>query len=109
MKILVFAKKRKNKEGREFTTYSTKLHKADGSELFANVKFREDCGSPKYEECPCYVDVERADANLNNSTRQVVDEDTGVISNIEDHTLWVKAWKLNPEKYVDTSLDGFVD
>ena len=109
MKVLVFAKKRKSKEGREFTTYSTKLHKADGTETYANVKFREECGAPKLEECPCYIDVDKADANLDSKNREVVDEETGVISLVKDKTMWIKKWSFNPEKYVDTSLDEYVD
>lgn len=109
MKLLIFAKKKQTKEGRDFIVYSTKLHRADGSEQYATVKFREDAGSPKLEECPIYIDVNREDVNRKIENVELVNKETGEISTMENHTVWVKAWQPNPEKYVDTSMDEFVD
>lgn len=109
MKLLIFGKKRTSREGRDFTTYFTKLHKTDGTEITTSVKFTEKAGAPNLEDCPIYIDVEKKDANLAEKVKNVTDLDTGEISHIQDKTLWVKKWTKNPEKYVDTSLDDFVD
>ncbi len=108
MKVLVFAKKRKTREGRPFTAYVTRMKKKDGTEVFATIKFREECGSPKAEDCPLYIDVEKSNANMTTKTVEVVEED-GEIRETERKTLWITAWKKNPEVYVDTSLDEFED
>lgn len=106
MKVLVFAKKRQTKEGKNFVAYVTKLTKKNGEEVVAGVKFREDCGSPKFEECPCYVNVDKKDANLVTKKVEVTTED-GEIKEVENKTLWVQKWTMSPEKYVDHSLDDF--
>lgn len=108
MKLLIFGKKRTSKEGRDFVTYLTKLTKKDGEEITASVKFTEEAGAPKLDECPCYIDVEKSAANLSTKTREVVDEESGEIHHINNQTLWIKKWEMNPEKYVDTSLDDFI-
>lgn len=104
MKILVFAKRRSTKEGKKFNVYISKLLKKDGSEITSAVKFREECGAPKPEECPCYIEVKKEDCNMSSS--KVVNNDTGEI--YINNTLWVSNWKMLPEKYVDTSMDDFV-
>lgn len=109
MKLLIFGKKRTSKEGRDFVTYFTKLHKADGTELTTSVKFTDSAGAPKLDECPIYIDVEKKDANLAEKLKNVTDLDTGEITQIHDKTLWVKKWVKDPEEFVDTSLDDFVD
>lgn len=109
MKILVFAKKRQTKEGKAFTAYVTKMAKKDGSELTAGVKFREECGSPKADECPLYIEVDKKDANMATRTYECADPETGEIKDVAQFTLWVSAWKKSPEKYVDHSLDDFAD
>lgn len=107
MKVLVFAKKRTTKEGKAFTAYVSKLTKKDGSEVTVGVKFREECGSPKDTECPCYIDVDKKNANISKRTMEVEDSETHEIRVVESSTLWISAWKMNPEKYVDHSLDDF--
>lgn len=107
MQITIFAKKRKTEEGREFYTYLTTLAKKDGSELKAQVKFREDCGSPKGADCPMNIIVDKKAANL--SSKEVVrhegQEDEELVT---VYTLWVSEWDKGPA-YVDTSLDDFAD
>lgn len=96
MKIDVFGKRCLSKEGREFTSYSTKLPKKDGTEIYANVKFRKECGEPKHT--PCILELTKTDCNL-------VSED-GVTEGgkaYTNHTLWVNNY--NELEYVDTSLD----
>lgn len=104
MKLLVFAKKRTTKEGKKFNTYISRLTKKDNTEVTCAVKFREECGAPKPEDCPCYIEVAKTACNM--STKEVVDKDTGAI--YVNNTLWVSAWKMLPDKYEDTSMDEFV-
>lgn len=67
-----------------------------------SVRFREDAGKPKLEDCPMNLIVEKRDANV--STKDFVREDTGETG--ISYTLWVSAWTPG-EPYVDTSLDEF--
>lgn len=109
MKILIFAKKRKTHDGRDFTAYVAKLPKKDGSEVTTGVKFREECGSPKAADCPCYIEVAKKDCNFNTSEFDKVDDETGEVSTLTSNTLWVTAWKPSAEKWVDNSMDDFAD
>ena len=102
MKITVFAKKKQTAEGKNFYTYLTTLHKKDGSELVAQVRFTEEAGSPDPKNCPMNIEFNKAAGNI--SKREYAREDTGEI--MTAHTLWIKAWKEG-EPYVDTSLDDF--
>ena len=102
MKITVFAKKKQTAEGKKFYTYLTTLHKKDGSELVAQVRFTEEAGNPDPKNCPMNIEFEKAAGNI--SKREYTREDTGEI--MTAHTLWIKAWKEG-EPYVDTSLDDF--
>ena len=61
MQVTIFAKKRNTKEGKVFYTYLTKLTKKDGTEVTASVKFRDECGSPKPDHCPCNNLLEKED------------------------------------------------
>ena len=106
MKVLVFGKKRQTKDGKTFTAYVSKLTKTTGEEVTVGVKFREECGAPKLEETPCYIEVEKTDANLTIKHEEITTED-GEIREVENKTLWVSEWKMSPEKYVDHSLDDF--
>ena len=109
MKVLVFAKKRQTKDGRNFTAYVTKMTKKDGSELTAGVKFREECGAPTADECPCYIEVNKNDANLSTRTYEVTDPDTNEVKDVTQYTLWVSKYVKSVEEYVDHSLDDFED
>lgn len=106
MRVLVFAKKRQTKEGKQFTAYVSRLTKKDGEEITTGVKFREECGAPKMEECPCYIEIDKANANLTTKKMEITTED-GEIKEVESKTLWVSKWEMSKEKYVDTSLDDF--
>lgn len=106
MKLLVFGKNRQTKDGRNFTAYVSKLPKKDGSDLTVTVKFREECGAPKLDECPLYIDVQKDNANLATKNKEITTED-GEVQDVVSHTLWIKDWARNPEKYVDHSLDEF--
>lgn len=104
MKATIFAKKKKTKEGRTFTAYVTRLtNKATGSEVSMAVKFREDCGQPKPEECPMIIEFDKNKANR--TERTYTREDTG--EDAVAYTLWISEWKKSNEVYVDHSLDDF--
>ncbi len=103
MKVTVFGKKKTTSEGKSFTAFVAKLNRKDGSTLTASVKFREECGQPKLEECPCNLEIEKKDANL--AERTYTREDTG--EDAKSYTLWVSKWKRSEEVYVDHSLDDF--
>ena len=104
MKVTVFAKNRKTQDGRRFVSYIGKLAKKDGTEVTASIKFREDCGAPKVEDCPMIIEFAKENANM--SERKYTDSKTG-----EERTgfeLWVSEWIVSPEKYEDHSLDEFI-
>ena len=104
MNVTVFGKKKTTKEGKNFTAYVAQLNKVDGSTITASVKFREECGQPKLEECPINIIVEKEDANLA-ERNYVKDERTG--EEATAYTLRISKWKRSPEAYVDHSLDEF--
>lgn len=103
MILTVFAKKRTTNEGKVFYSYLTRLTKKDGTEITTTVKFRDTCGNPKPENCPCNIVVEKGSCNFN--SKEIVNESTGEI--IVSNTLWVSEWR-NGERYVDTSMDEFM-
>ena len=103
MKILIYAKKRTTSEGKTFYSYLTKLvSNKTGETVTASVKFAE-CDAPKADMCPCYIEFDKANANLD--TKERIDEETG--NAFTSKTLWIKKYNLSAEKYVDTSLDEF--
>ena len=66
MEKTIFAKKRSTKDGtRTFNTYFTKLtDTTTGEEFTVQVKFREECGQPKGDECPINIMFDKNDANF---------------------------------------------
>ena len=103
MQIVVFAKKRNTKEGKLFYTYLTKLVKKDGTEVTTAVKFRDVCGEPRPEVCPCNLIINKEDCNF--SSNIINNEETGEI--ITSNTLWVNKWEMG-DPYVDHSMDEFM-
>ena len=83
-----------------------------GEEMKVQVKFRQDCGQPKGENCPCIIIVPKTAANLaeNKFETSEVSPETGEvkIETRKNYVLWVSEWKPGRE-YVDTSLDDFED
>lgn len=107
MKLTIFSKKRTSHDGRQFDTFLTKLTKKDGTEITTGVKFRELCGSPRYEDCPCIIEVDKSKMNFN--TKEISQElNDGTERVFEQNTLWISEWKMSNEKYVDTSMDDFI-
>lgn len=102
MEITVFAKKRRTSEGKEFPSFIATLTRKDGSAQTVQVKFREDCGTPKADKCPMNIKFDKRDANL--SSRDYTREDTGEVAT--SYTLWVNKW-VEGAPYIDKSLDDF--
>lgn len=112
MELTIYAKKRTTNDGRPFYSYLTTLHKKDGSEMKVQVKFRQDCGNPKGENCPVNIIVPKTGANLAEEKYEATETnpETGEIKIETRHNwkLWVSEWKPGSE-YRDTSLDEFED
>ena len=102
MQITIFSKKRQAKDGRTFWSYLSTLTKKDGEKVTVSVKFREECGAPKPENCPCNIVFDKHEGNL--SERSFMREDTGEM--FTAYTLWLSGWRPG-EEYVDHSLDEF--
>lgn len=103
MEITIYAKKRTSADGKPFTTFLSTLKKKDGSEVRCTVKFREDCGKPKAEDCPLNIVFEKTDANV--SSERYTRKDSG--EEAYSFTLWVSKWKPG-SPFVDHSMDDFV-
>ena len=104
MEITIFAKKRKNKEGRDFYSFLTTLtNKKTGEQETMQVRFREACGNPDPKDCPCNIKVEKGDCNI--AVRTYIREDTGEIC--EAKVLWITKW-IKGSAYVDTSMDDYI-
>lgn len=103
MELTVFAKKRVTREGKTFYNYLSTVTKA-GEELTVQLKFRESCGQPKAENCPCNIIVDKKDANFTAKVIHVKDEETGEEKEYSKNTIWISDWKAGSE-YVDHSMD----
>lgn len=89
--IRVYEHTRKTKEGKPFKAYSTTLEKKTGEKVYADVKFRQECGLPSHFPCSILVIVG------NVKPRPVGDKTY--------YTLWVKAFN---EVQEEGDLDEFV-
>lgn len=111
MKLNIFVKKGKSKDGRVFPIYLSTLTKKDGTEIKVSVKFRQDAKQPELADCPCVIEFDKKNANL--TIKEIKDSETGEFLYDEatgevktSKTLWVSAWKM-VGPYVDHSLDDF--
>lgn len=102
MEITIYAKKRTTAEGKLFFSYLSTLTRKDGTRQTVSVKFRDECGSPRPENCPMNVKFDKGRANM--ATREFVRKDTGEV--MTSYTLWVSAWEPGTP-FVDHSLDDF--
>lgn len=102
MEIAIFAKKRNGKDGKSFYSYLSTLPRKDGTTQTVAVKFRDEAGHPKPENCPMNILIDKENANI--AKQSFVYEDTGEAGT--SYTLWVSAWREG-RPYVDTSLDEF--
>lgn len=102
MEITIYSKKRTNRDGKAFYSYITTLTRKDGSTQTVGVKFRDECGHPKPENCPMNIRVDKENANISKST--YTREDTGETA--VSYTMWIAAWESGTP-WVDKSLDEF--
>lgn len=102
MKITVFAKKKLTKEGKPFYTYLATIKKA-GEPVTVGVKFKDEAGHPKPEECPCNIEFDKKNSNM--ASRKVTVERDGVPVINEYLTLWINDWDYSEDEYVDHSMD----
>lgn len=103
MNVTIYAKNRTTKEGKPFYNYLTRMmQKSTGEIVTVQVKFREDCGSPKADQCPMIIEVPKGKANM--STREFKDEfgDTKIA-----RTMWVSEWTKSKTEFVDNSMDDY--
>lgn len=104
MKVTVFAKKKTTQEGKTFYTYIGRmLNKKSGEEVSVQIKFKEDCGAPKPDKCPCILEIPKEMANLSRQKYGEAEDGAPLYS----HTLWVSEWHNTNEKFIDHSLDDF--
>lgn len=106
MKLAIFSKRRQvmeeNGKQRTFYTYLTALlRKTDGERVPVQVKFREACGAPDPNLCPCFIEVPRDKMNLSWDKYQNEEGET-----LEAGKLWVTEWE-HAGAYVDHSMDEF--
>jgi hypothetical protein len=102
MEIAIFAKKRTTADGKTFFSYLSTLTRKDGTKQTVSVKFRDEAGNPKPENCPMNIKFEKGSANM--ATREFIREDTGETG--LSYTLWVSRWEPGAP-FVDHSLDDF--
>lgn len=102
MKITVFAKERKGKDNNSFLSYLSKLTKNTGEEVTVQLKFSEECGRIKKENCPCIIEVDTSDCSY--SERKVIKDDREIINRV----LWINKYTKTEEVFVDTSASCFV-
>lgn len=101
MRLTIFAKTLRSREGKPFKVYLTRLKKTTGEEDTCRVMFREGIQIPP--SFPVIVDVEKKNAQL--SSKHYLD-DSG-----QEHktlTLWVDAYTPTGEEYIDHSLDEYI-
>lgn len=103
MEITVFAKERKNAQGKTFWGYLTRLtNKSTGEVETFGVRFRQSCGQPDPDKCPCNIVIEKGNTNISENT--YTRDDTGETATSK--SLWVNKWKEG-SKYVDHSMDDY--
>lgn len=106
MKVIIFAQKKKTKEGREFYTYLASLTKKDGTSEKVEAKFREECGAPDPKACPLIIEVDKSDANISEKKETYTDE-VGEEKEVIRRRLWISKYSESNEKFVDSSLDDY--
>lgn len=106
MLLNIFAKKRTTKDGKDFYNYLTTLTKKDGEQETVQVKFRDDCGQPKADDCPRTIEVKKENANLVKRIITVPGRDDQPDKEVEERKLWVSEWEDRGD-YIDHSLDDY--
>ncbi len=100
MKKAIFART-VEANGTKYTAYTTRLTIASTGEVVsAKVKFRGPTVGPAKDACPCIIEFDKSNANLvrKNYTNSAGETRTA-------YTLWITAYKMTDEVYIDHSLD----
>lgn len=101
LNLTVFSKTMKSREGRSFEIYLSRItNKKTGEELPVRVQFSRTCTAP--QSCPCIIMIEQHDAHLSTKSYTTESGESRVT-----YTLWINAYTLSAEPYVDHSLDEF--
>lgn len=104
MKIAIFAITRQTKDGRKYVVYTGRIKsKSTGEQIGCRIKFTEEAREPRPADCPMYINIEKGNANL--AKKYYTDEASA--ERKTSYTLWVKSWTVDPELYVDHSLDDY--
>ena len=104
MEITIFAKKRQTQDGRKsFFSYLTTLTRKDGTPCTCVVKFAAPAEAPDPLNCPCNIQVDKADCNM--AVEDYTDSKSGEVR--KSYKLWVKNYKPG-SAYVDHSMDDFM-
>lgn len=105
MLLTLYAKNRTTTQGKPFTIFLATLTRRDGSTITADVRFKQEAGTPDAKKCPVNIEVDKAACNL--STRAWQSPATGEV--IDTYKLWVSTWKYSDIEYEDHSLDDIAD
>ena len=100
MRLEVFGKQRTNKDGKQFTTYLSRITNMKTGEIIpVQIKFRTGVEVPK--ELPIVANIEKKNANLVKENWENEEGETGV-----KYVIWVSAVS-SYENYIDHTLDDF--
>ena len=105
MKITVFAKRIKTKDGKSFIEFVTSLERKDGTKQYMRAMYSGKDKNKAFDAdmCPMIIEFDKANANV--STKTFVSK-TG--EERKNYTLWIKDYTKTNEVYVDHTLDDFI-
>lgn len=101
MEITIYAKKRTSKDGKVFYNYLSTLTRKDGTPQVVTVKFRDEAGQPRPDNCPMNIEFSKENANMSVKDFERKDGTPG-----KSYTMWVSAWSEGTP-FVDRSMDDF--
>lgn len=102
MELTIFCKTMKKKDGGTYPRYISRLSKKNGEEVSFAVKFEQEAGQPKPENCPCIINVEKEDASYSEKKKT---RDNG--STVIQREMYIKKWSKLDKEWVDNSMDAF--
>lgn len=102
MELTIFCKTMKKKDGGTYPRYISRLTKKNGEEVSFAVKFEQEAGQPKPENCPCIISVEKEDASYSEKKKT---RDNG--STVIQREMFIKKWSKTDKEWVDNSMDAF--
>lgn len=109
MKLTLFSKTIRTREGKAYSNFVSTLTRKDGTKQYVTVKYSGEDSRLAFnaKKCPYIIEVEKGNANLTAKKRNITDRTTGEVREVINYTLWVKDYKESTEKFVDHSLDDF--